>query len=72
MGYKEVLMPEPLDDGKKREKKEILNTRISPVNFEKINDVADLVESFQSASIQVKSVIEFNRYHHLLNFAIYC
>ena len=56
MGYKEVLMPEPLDDGKKREKKEILNTRISPVNFEKINDVADLVESFQSASIQARNL----------------
>ena len=56
MGYKDVLMPEPLDEGKKRKKKEILNTRISPVNFEKINDVADLVESFQSASIQARNL----------------
>ena len=56
MGYKEVIMPEPLDDGKKKRKKEILSTRISPVNFEKINDVADLVESFQSTSIQARNL----------------
>ncbi len=41
MGYKDFLMPEPLDDGKKKKKKEILNTRISPVNFEKIESVSD-------------------------------
>ncbi len=56
MGYKDVLMPEPLDEGKKKKKKEILNTRVAPVDFEKINDVADLVESFQSASIQARNL----------------
>jgi|TARA_B110000116_G_scaffold199258_1_gene174035 deoxyhypusine synthase len=56
MGYKESYMPEPLDEGKKKKKKEILNTRISPVDFEKINDVGDLVESFQSASIQARNL----------------
>ena len=47
MGYKESYMPEPLDDGQKKRKKEILNTRIAPVDFGSINNVADLVESFQ-------------------------
>ncbi len=47
MGYKESYMSEPLDEGQKKKKKEILNTRISPVDFESINDVGDLVESFQ-------------------------
>ena len=56
MGYKESYMPEPLDEGGKKKKKEILNTRISPVDFEQINDVGDLVESFQSASIQARNL----------------
>ena len=56
MGYKESYMPEPLDEGKKKKKKEILHTRIAPVDFENINDVADLVESFQSASIQARNL----------------
>ena len=56
MGYKDSLIPEPLDDRKKKKKKEILQTRISPVDFEKINDVGDLVESFQSASIQARNL----------------
>ena len=38
MTYKESYMPDPLDEGKKKKKKEILNTRISPVDFENIND----------------------------------
>ena len=56
MAYKDSLIPEPLDDRKKKKKKEILQTRISPVDFEKINDVGDLVESFQSASIQARNL----------------
>ena len=56
MGYKDSLIPEPLDDRKKKKKKEILQTRISPVDFDKINDVGDLVESFQSASIQARNL----------------
>ena len=56
MAYKDSLIPEPLDDRKKKKKKEILQTRISQVDFEKINDVGDLVESFQSASIQARNL----------------
>ena len=56
MAYKDTLIPEPLDDGQKKEKEEILQKRISPVNFEDINDVGDLVESFQSASIQARNL----------------
>ena len=56
MAYKDSLIPEPLDDGQKKKKKEILQTRISPVDFEKINDVGDLVESFQSTSIQARNL----------------
>ena len=56
MAYKDTLISEPLDDGQKKEKKEILHKRISPVNFEDINDVGDLVESFQSASIQARNL----------------
>ena len=39
MGFKESYMPKPLGDAQKKKKKEILNTRISPVDFESINDV---------------------------------
>ena len=56
MSYKDTLIPEPLGDDKKKKKKEILNTRISPIDFETINDVGDLVESFQSASIQARNL----------------
>jgi deoxyhypusine synthase len=56
MGYKESYMPEPLDEGQKKKKKEILHTRVAPVDFENINDVGDLVESFQSASIQARNL----------------
>jgi len=56
MSYKDSYMPEPLDDDQKRKKKEILDTRISPIDFESIDDVADLVESFQSASIQARNL----------------
>tara|TARA_B100000686_G_C16775310_1_gene968018 strand:+ start:1615 stop:2715 length:1101 start_codon:yes stop_codon:yes gene_type:complete len=56
MGFKESYMPKPLGDAQKKKKKEILNTRISPVDFESINDVGDLVESYGSASIQARNL----------------
>ena len=56
MPYKDSLIPEPLDEGKKRRKKEILQTQISSVDFESINDVGDLIESFQSSSIQARNL----------------
>ena len=56
MAYKDSLIPGPLDDGKQKEKKQILSERISPVDFDNVNDVGDLVESFQSASIQARNL----------------
>ena len=56
MPYKDSLIPEPLDEGKKRRKKEILQTQISSVDFETINDVGDLIESFQYSSIQARNL----------------
>tara|TARA_Y100001936_G_scaffold199610_1_gene201087 strand:- start:72 stop:1169 length:1098 start_codon:yes stop_codon:yes gene_type:complete len=56
MAYKDSLIPKPLNKGKQKEKKNILNERISPVDFDSINDVGDLVESFQSTSIQARNL----------------
>ncbi len=56
MAYKDFLMPKPLDPERKVEKKNILNTRVSPVDFQDIENVADLVESFRSSSIQARNV----------------
>ncbi|MFQ5450038.1 MAG: deoxyhypusine synthase family protein [Nitrospinaceae bacterium] len=56
MPYKDFLMPQPLDIEKKRAKKSLLHTRVSPINYEKIADVADLVEAFESTSIQARNV----------------
>jgi deoxyhypusine synthase len=56
MSYKDFLMPEPMDDDKKRQKKELLKTRISQVNFEEVSSVADLVDSFRSSSIQARNI----------------
>ncbi len=56
MAYKDFLLPEPLQPGKKKQKDEILQTRISHHDFGEIKDVADLVESFQSGSIQARNI----------------
>ncbi|PIR01329.1 MAG: deoxyhypusine synthase [Nitrospinae bacterium CG11_big_fil_rev_8_21_14_0_20_45_15] len=56
MVYKDYLMEDPLNDEQKNLKKELLNTRIAPVDFEKVESVADLVESFQSTSIQARNI----------------
>ena len=56
MTYKDFLMPEPMGEDKKKEKKSLLHTKVSPVDYEKIESVADLVESFQSSSIQARNV----------------
>lgn len=56
MAYKDFLMPQPLGEDKRSEKKKILQTRIEHVNFEEIGSVADLVESFQGASIQARNI----------------
>ncbi len=56
MSYKEYLMQAPLTKDKIAKKKELLNTRIAPIDFEKITNVADLVENFQSTSIQGRNI----------------
>lgn len=56
MTYKDFLMPEPLDEDKQRRKKDHLHTRISQVNYDEISNVADLVESFRSSSIQARNI----------------
>ena len=57
MAYKDILKSaHPLDPQAKKQKKSILKTRINQVDFEKIKNVADLVESFQDASIQARNV----------------
>jgi len=56
MAYKEYLLQDPLSEEDIARKKELLNTRIAPVDYEKIGNVADLVESFQSTSIQARNI----------------
>jgi deoxyhypusine synthase len=56
MAYKETLMSNPLNEDGKKKKKEILHTRIEPVDFDNTQNVADLVESFQSTSIQARNI----------------
>lgn len=56
MLYKDFLKPVPLSEAQKNQKKSVLNRHISPVDFDKIGNVADLVESFGSASIQARNI----------------
>lgn len=54
--YETFLKPQPLDSDAKAKKKSILDTTISPVDFDKIENVADLVEAYGSTSIQARNV----------------
>ncbi|PIQ95711.1 MAG: deoxyhypusine synthase [Nitrospinae bacterium CG11_big_fil_rev_8_21_14_0_20_56_8] len=56
MAYKDNLLPEPLSDNQKAQKQDILNTRISPVDYGSVRNVADLVEGFKSCSIQARNI----------------
>lgn len=56
MLHKDFLKPAPLDEAQKSKKKSVLNRKISPVDFDKIGNVADLVESFGSMSIQARNI----------------
>ncbi|MEE9258182.1 MAG: deoxyhypusine synthase family protein [Nitrospinaceae bacterium] len=56
MVYKDFLMPEPLGKQAKSRKKKILSSRVSQVDYGRIKNVADLVESFKSSSIQARNV----------------
>ncbi len=57
MAYKEYQNSLPkLSPQEKKQKKSLLKTRINQVDFDKIKNVADLVEAFQGASIQARNV----------------
>ena len=57
MAYKEFIKNlHPLNAQEKKQKKTLLKTRIKPVDFEKIRNVADLVDSYQDASIQARNL----------------
>jgi len=57
MAYKEYQNSlHKLSPQKKKQKKSLLKTRINQVDFDKIKNVADLVEAFQGASIQARNV----------------
>jgi deoxyhypusine synthase len=57
MAYKDFIKSVyPLGKKARAQKKKILKTKISHVDFSKINSVADLVEGFQSTSIQARNI----------------
>ncbi len=57
MAYKDFLdsLP-PLSKKDRNLKKSLLKTRVAQIDFDKIRNVADLVEAFQSSSIQARNV----------------
>lgn len=57
MAYKDFLeYLHPLSKKDRNLKKSLLKTRIGQIDFDKIRNVADLVEAFQSSSIQARNV----------------
>ncbi|MBI4388920.1 MAG: deoxyhypusine synthase family protein [Nitrospinae bacterium] len=57
MAYKDFIKSIfPLDKKLRGEKRKIMSERIAHVDYGKVNNVADLVESFQSMSIQARNV----------------
>ena len=46
----------PLSPQDRNKKKSLLKTRINQIDFEKIKNVADLVEAYQDTSIQARNV----------------
>ncbi|NIP99348.1 MAG: deoxyhypusine synthase [Nitrospinaceae bacterium] len=57
MSYKDFLKSlHPLNPQEKKQKKSLLKNRIDQVDFEKIKNVADLVDAYQGASIQARNV----------------
>lgn len=46
----------PLSSQERSQKKSLLKTRINPIDFEKIKNVADLVDAYQDTSIQARNV----------------
>ncbi|MFQ5673794.1 MAG: deoxyhypusine synthase family protein [Nitrospinales bacterium] len=56
MLYKDFLKSKPLSEAERTEKKSVLDTKISQVDFERTHSVADLVEAFGSSSIQARNI----------------
>ena len=57
MAYKDFFKVQPtLDKAQKKLKKKILSTEIGQVDFGKIRNTADLVESFKHSSIQARNI----------------
>ena len=56
MAYKDFLVRKTMNEQEKRNKKDLLHTRISPVDFERVKTVADLVDSFGGGSIQARNI----------------
>ena len=59
MAYKDIIKSfHPLNASDKKKKKSILKTKIQQVDFDKIRNVADLVDAYKGASIQARNVGE--------------
>jgi deoxyhypusine synthase len=56
MAYKDFLVRKTMSDKEKRNKQDLLHTRIAPVDFEQVKSVADLVDAFGGGSIQARNV----------------
>ncbi len=57
MSYQDYIKNiHPLSSQEKKQKKALLKTRINQIDFEKIKNVADLVEAYQDTSIQARNV----------------
>ncbi len=57
MSFEDFLKSiKPLDGEERARKNEIMSTPIEPVDFGKVQNVADLVEAFQSTSIQARNI----------------
>ena len=57
MAYQDYIKNlHPLSPQDRSKKKSLLKTRINPIDFEKIKNVADLVEAYQNTSIQARNV----------------
>jgi len=57
MAYKDFLKNlHPLSAQEKKQKKSLLNNRVDQVDFDKIRNVADLVEAYKGSSIQARNL----------------
>ena len=56
MAYKDSLDRKTMGDIEKQKKQDLLHTLIAPIDFEKIETVADLVDSFSGSSIKARNI----------------